>query len=61
MSQVTVYTSQTLETTLKTTEEVTMIEKADRWEVGDGYGTYVNNQDGGWVDSDDYEKTVRYL
>jgi len=33
-----------------------MIEKADRWEVGDGYGTYVDPQFGHWVLSEDYEK-----
>lgn len=31
------------------------LKKADSWTVGDGYGTYVD-EDGFWVQSPDYEE-----
>lgn len=34
---------------------MTEIKKADSWTVGDGYGTYVD-EDGFWVQSSDYDE-----
>lgn len=33
-----------------------MINKADCWTVGDGYGTYVDNESGWWYERDDYNQ-----
>lgn len=31
------------------------MDKADKWQVSDGYGTFVDNKDGNWVLADDYK------
>lgn len=33
-----------------------MIKKAESWTVGDGYGTYIDNEGGFWVQQPDYDE-----